>query len=133
MKLFTIEQANRTLPLVRRIVEDVVATYGRWQDRVREFEVLVAGARAGAADPRADALQREAQVLAAEIAAFVGELEALGVECKGYDVGLVDFPSEIDGRVVYLCWRLGEPAVEHWHERDTGFAGRRPLSPAVLG
>jgi hypothetical protein len=105
MKLFTLEQANRTLPLVRRIVEDIVRTYARWQERVREFEV-VAG-----------------QLL-------VAELEALGVEFKGFDLGLVDFPSEMNGRVVHLCWRLGEPAIQHWHEVGAGFAGRQPLTPA---
>jgi hypothetical protein len=62
----------------------------------------------------------------------VGELRELGVEMKGMDIGLVDFPGEIDGRPVCLCWRLGEPAVAHWHELDAGYAGRQPLVPNVL-
>ena len=127
MKLFTVEQANRTLPLVRKIAEDIVRTYGRWQERVREFEVVAGKLRADEVDPRAEALQTEAQALAAEITAFVAELEELGVEFKGFDLGLVDFPSEMNGRVVHLCWRLGEPAVQHWHEVGAGFAGRQPL------
>ena len=59
-------------------------------------------------------------------------LKDLGIEMKGRDVGLVDFPGEIGGRPVYLCWRLGEPAVAHWHERDAGFAGRQPLAPNAI-
>ena len=78
---------------------------------------------------RIDRLQRDIQAAARGIDAFVRELTDLGVEMKGFDVGLVDFPGEMDGRPVCLCWRLGEPAVAHWHERDAGFAGRRPLGP----
>jgi hypothetical protein len=132
MKTFTVDQANRTLPLVSRIVQDIVDHYARWRDLVREFELLTAASSAEDPDPRAEAVQRELQDLAREIDVFVAELRAVGVEFKGYDVGLVDFPSEIHGRRVYLCWRLGEPAVEHWHEVDAGFAGRQPLEPSSV-
>ncbi|MGH7717451.1 MAG: DUF2203 domain-containing protein, partial [Gemmatimonadaceae bacterium] len=83
-------------------------------------------------DPRAQELQGELDSLAREIDGCVRELAELGVEFKGYDMGLVDFPGEIDGRPVFFCWRLGEPAVEHWHEREAGFAGRRPLASEVV-
>lgn len=126
-KQFTVEQANRTLPLVRRIVEDIVSQYRRWQDRVREFEVVSASSTADRPDARAEELQREAQLLAAEIEGFVGELTRLGVEFKGYDLGLVDFPAEVDGAPAYLCWRLGEPSVQFWHSVESGYAGRQPL------
>lgn len=129
MKPFTVEQANRTLPLVRRIVEDIVRDYAIWQERVRDFELAQAVARADAPAPEVERLQREAQGLAAEIAAFVAELESLGVEFKGFDQGLVDFPAVLGGRDVYLCWQLGEPAVQYWHDRDAGFAGRQPFAP----
>ncbi len=59
---------------------------------------------------------------------YIEELKELGVELKGFD-GLCDFPSLRDGREVYLCWRLGEPEVAHWHEIRDGFAGRQPLRP----
>ena len=62
---------------------------------------------------------------------LVRELNDLGVQMKGPDIGLVDFPGEVDGHPVYLCWRLGESAVAHWHERDAGFADRRPLAPSA--
>jgi hypothetical protein len=71
--------------------------------------------------------QARAERLAAEIRAGIERLAALGVEMKGIDEGLVDFPSEREGRVVYLCWRLGEPDIEHWHELDAGFRGRQRL------
>ena len=128
-KVFTVEQANRTLPLVRRIVEDLVRQYGRWQERLTASEVAAAGT--GEARLReSEALHKEVQALAAEIEGYVEELAKLGAEAKSpYDSGLVDFPGEVEGRLVYLCWRLGEPAIQHWHEIDAGYIGRRPLTP----
>ena len=124
---FTVESANRTLPLVRRIVEDLVRQYGRWQQRLRAFEIAAAGVES-AGTSETVALQREVQALAAEIEGYVEELASLGAEAKApRDAGLVDFPGEIDGRPVYLCWRLGEPSIQYWHELDAGFAGRQPL------
>jgi len=124
---FTVEQANRTLPLVRRIVRDIVETYATWRGKVHEFEVATAQSRADRPSARAEELQQDAQRLARDIQGFVGELQTLGVEFKGFDTGLVDFPSEMEGRTVYLCWKLDEESVTFWHEVDDGFAGRRPL------
>lgn len=119
---FTVDQANRMLPLVRRIVEDLVVAYGAWQQAVGQFEMA---SNAVAAD--AEYFQRETERLAHEIDGYLGELGELGVEFKGFEQGLIDFPSELDGRPVYLCWQLGERAVAHWHDVDTGFSGRRQL------
>ena len=132
MKLYTVEEANRTLPLVRRIVDDIVRSYTKWQGAVRDFEVMSAGVRADQPNEQATEKQNEAQRLAADIAACVRELEQLGVQFKGYDLGLVDFPSLMGDRTVYLCWRLGEPDVRYWHELDGGFAGRQPIEPLAF-
>ena len=132
MKLFTVESANRTLPLVRKIVADIVRNYETWQDGVRELEVLAAGARSDETDARVLVLEREVAGLAADVQGCLRELEALGVEFKGFDIGLVDFPSEMGDRRVYLCWQLGEASVAHWHEMDAGYAGRQPLTPAEV-
>jgi hypothetical protein len=130
MKTFTIDQANRALPLVRKIVQDIVDEYARWQELVKALDVSAAAAARDAVE--LDRLQRDIQSAAAAIDRYVGELNELGVEMKGMDVGLVDFPGELEGRPVCLCWRLGEPAVAHWHERDAGFAGRQPLTPNAV-
>jgi hypothetical protein len=124
---FTVEQANRTLPLVRRIVEDIVIGYRRWRMRIDEFEVASINSRPDAQDARAGELESEALALAAEITAYEAELAQIGVRCTDHAVGLVDFPGEIDGRRVHLSWRLGEAAVQHWHEIGAGHAARRPL------
>jgi len=130
---FTVEQANRTLPLVKRIVRDIVETYSVWRAKVHEFEVATVESRADRPSSRAEELQGEAQRLAHDIQSFVAELQALGVMFKGFDMGLVDFPSEFEGRMVYLCWKLGEDSVAYWHEVDAGFAGRQPLEPILQG
>lgn len=130
-KVFTVEEANRTLPLVSRIVEDIVRDYARWKEKVDAFEVEVARTPRGETGSEALRLEQEAQLLATEIERCVAELSELGIEFKGFDIGLVDFPGERDGRPVYLCWRLGEAQVDYWHDTETGFAGRQPLHPAV--
>jgi hypothetical protein len=126
-RLFTVDEANRTLPLVRRIVSDAVRDYWRWQDKVQEFEVAALRSTVDSPDEVAEQLQLEVTRLAEEIDGYIEELNDLGVLFKGFDTGLVDFASEIDGRPVLLCWQLGEESVRHWHERDAGFIGRQPL------
>ncbi len=133
MKLFTVEEANRTLPLVRRIVEDVVQYHRLWREKILEFDLITSANKPGDRRDRAEALEREAQQLAREIDGFQHELEALGIQLKDRRLGLVDFPSDLNGRVVLLCWRLGEPEVRFWHEVDAGYAGRQPLVPSLVG
>ncbi len=133
MRLFTVDHANRTLPLVRRIVEDVVREHQRWHETIAELDAVVVEARSDLPDTRLVALERRAQEIAREIDAFQAELESLDIQLKDRRIGLVDFPSELDGRRVLLCWRLGEPAVQYWHDEDAGYAGRRPLSPTLVG
>lgn len=126
-RLFTIEQANSTLPLVRRIVEDIVQDYARWREQVGVLEVVAAGRRGDSPPNEGEKVEQDAQRLAADIERYVAELRELGVDFKGFDEGLVDFPAELDGRRVYLCWKLGEEAVVHWHDVDAGYAGRQKL------
>ena len=59
------------------------------------------------------------------------ELESIGIQLKDRRIGLIDFPSELDGRPMLLCWQLGEPSVQFWHDVDAGYAGRQPLNPPV--
>ncbi len=122
---FSLETANNMLPLVRRIVGDILEQYREWQQAVHAFE-------AAAALPDSDAAvvseaQRKAQLLAREIQGFLSELGDLGVEFKGFELGLVDFPGEVDGRLIHWCWQYGEGGVRHWHDRDAGFASRQPV------
>jgi hypothetical protein len=124
---FTVEAANKTLPLVRRIVSDAVRDYWRWQEKVRRYEAVAANRKIDQPHDEADQLEKETAQLARDIEGYISEIRQLGVEIKGIDSGLVDFPAEVDGREVLLCWQLGEESVQYWHEVDAGFAGRRPV------
>lgn len=132
MPLFTVDQANRTLPLVRRIVEDIVREHRRWQEAVVELDLLMS-VHAEMPDPRASVIEKQIRRAALEMDAFQAELEGLGIQLKDRRIGLIDFPSEQDGRPMLLCWQLGEPSVQFWHDLDTGYAGRQPLSPTLVG
>jgi hypothetical protein len=132
MQLYTVDRANRTLPLVRRIVEDIVREHERWQDAITRLDLLSSTTTA-LTDPELATLEREVQRIARDIDEFQGELEALDIQLKDRRIGLIDFPTELDGRRVLLCWRLGEPSVQYWHDEDAGYAGRQPLSPTFVG
>jgi hypothetical protein len=130
-RLFTIEQANAMLPLVRAICSDLSNLARDVMERRHRLALLTAGRELKAGDPYSDELahmEAELEHDALRLQEYVQELRDLGVEPKGALEGLVDFPSELDGRLVYLCWRLGEPEVLHWHDLESGFAGRQPLT-----
>lgn len=132
-KLFTLAEAERTLPLVRRIVQDLTAEYPAWRAAVAKFELLTGGARADWGETGELLAAREAVSRHAErINRFLQELEAVGCVFKGFEAGLVDFYSLRDDRAIFLCWRLGEERITHWHEIDSGFAGRQPIDGAIL-
>jgi hypothetical protein len=132
-KLFTLAEAERTLPLVRRIVADLMTEYPRWRAAVAQFELLTGGARADWGETGELVAARDAVTVAAtRINAYLKELEAVGCVFKGFDAGLVDFYSLRDDRPVFLCWRMGEDRISHWHELDAGFGGRQPIDAALL-
>ena len=131
--LFTVAMANRALPLVRRIVDDLAAEHPRWKDLVARYELAAGGVRSDSGESREMLeLRKEIDRLAQRINGYVTELDQIGVALKGFEEGLVDFYGLYEGRVVCLCWRRGEDAVDHWHELDAGFAGRRPIDMDFL-
>ena len=128
MKYFTVEQANNTLPLVKRVVADILKDYGVWRDLMRQFELLSAGATGETGESEEQiALRTQVDDAAYRINSYMDELAQIGCVFKGFEQGLVDFHSKRDNRDVLLCWKHGEQAVEHWHELEGGFDGRQPV------
>jgi len=125
MKLFTIQEANALLPSVRTIVARIQQAHRRvaqYRDDAKEAAEAAEKGGGGISSGLA-----YAQALT-ELTTRIAELEALGVQLKDFERGLVDFPSLRDGRVVLLCWQMGEgDELEWWHDVDAGFAGRPPL------
>jgi hypothetical protein len=125
MKLFTLSEANAMLPTVRRIAASISRAH-------REIMSLQEAARGAAENATlgggfmADGPQYVTDLMS--LAEHTSELEALGVQLKDYERGLLDFPSMREGRVVLLCWQLGEgDRIEWWHDLETGFSGRQPI------
>ena len=118
---FTVAQANSTLPLVKRIVGDVVRTHGLILRLQAELEKLSAGKEQAATQGRLDEAVNHLED-------YVDELTDVGCELKDYQVGLIDFVGRHQQRDVYLCWKLGEERIGYWHEIEAGYAGRQPIS-----
>lgn len=128
-KYFTVEEANKALPLVKAIVSDIVRQNRTVTELQQRLSAVVTEHRRPSSDPYTEELahsQAELESEQSKLEGYIDELTKLGVELKGDD-GLCDFYSLMDGREVYLCWRLGEPEVSHWHELNAGIAGRQPL------
>lgn len=121
-RVFSLKKANSALPLVRRIVADVVGLYQQMMTTQQQL-----------ADENANPVERESLEFFAEqqeekLSGLIDELSEIGCELKDASTGLVDFIGRHDGRDVYLCWRLGEEGILHWHELHSGFAGRHPIA-----
>jgi hypothetical protein len=132
-RIFTLEEAERTLPLLRRILTDLKPEYRTWQDAVADYELLTGGVRAE--DPENDELvgaRRRMRESAARIQDYLDEIAAIGCAFKGFEAGLVDFYTLREDRLVFLCWRVDEDHIGHWHEIDAGYAGRQPIDSTFL-
>lgn len=130
-KYFTLSQANKTLPLVSRVVADLAALYPQWRDLVYRYELIAAQAKPEWGEsPEQLALRSEIDGVARQINDFLLELDQVGCVFKGFEEGLVDFYGRLDGRDILWCWKLGEDQIQHWHEVEAGFAGRQPV-PAL--
>jgi hypothetical protein len=127
-KFFTLAEADRTLPLVSRIVADITVLYPQWRELVYQYELAAAQAKPewGESPEQLD-LRFKIEDIARRITAYLAELEAVGCVFKGFQEGLVDFYGKLDGRDVFWCWKQGEDRIEHWHEIEAGFAGRQPI------
>ncbi len=129
-RLFTAESANATLPLVSRVVDDLIRLHEVWRAAVTSYELAQADADATSESNEAREARLEVARLATDIESCLDELEQVGCLFRGFDLGLVDFLAHHEGRTICLCWQHGEAEVTHWHEVDAGYAGRQPLDEA---
>jgi hypothetical protein len=127
-RLFTLEEALALLPTARQLVIEIQAAKREFDALSAEVERLL-GLTGGNGHLAADVARARTDVQSSgsKLQGLLAELDSLGIQLKGIEEGLIDFPSERDGRVVLLCWRLGEETIAWWHDEETGFAGRRPI------
>ena len=120
-KYFTPQEANKRLPLVKKIVGDILR-------KARDLRELIKKSQ------DQEKLPAECPVLQAEIEILISELEALGCFYKdwNFDIGLVDFPAVIEGKQVFLCWRSDEDEVKWYHRFEDGYPGRTLIPESML-
>jgi hypothetical protein len=133
---FTVAEANQALQEIRPRMERLVeakAEFERLTRRLQVLELAMAGASADNPDVRESrALIERRNAVAAAISQGVEAVHGHGCLVKDLDLGLVDFHALAGDRLVFLCWRVGESAVEHWHTLDGGYSSRQPLHQSEL-
>lgn len=122
-KLFTVEEANSLLPRLRELLADVSLHRDALRERAPHLEPILraAGTNGGGRIGSEYGVEAYKLYLAIEL------IRELGVVLKDLDVGLLDFPHQREGRVVFLCWHPPEERIGYWHEIEAGYAGRQPL------
>ncbi len=134
-RTFTLEEAQSLLPILESLLRRAMQSKKQIESVDEEFQevnhrvflnggmfldVIHLARRRG---------EREKAIQA--IKDSIGEIDAAGVQIKDLDIGLLDFPCEVDGQVILLCWKLGEAAIAHWHGTDEGFSARKPIDARI--
>jgi hypothetical protein len=122
-RLFTVEEANALLPMLREILDDIALLHDALREKAPHMEPILKAAMANGGGR----VGSEYGVEAYNLYLAVERIGQLGVVLKDLDMGLLDFPHEREGRVVFLCWHPPEERVAYWHDLDAGYAGRQPL------
>jgi len=134
-RTFTLDEAQSLLP----VLESLLRTASSARKVVEQFEhdqqglqqrIFLTGGMFLDIVPLA---RKKAERMKAEQRAkdALAEIGSIGVQIKDLDIGLLDFPCQVDGQIILLCWRLGEKAITHWHGTEEGFAGRKPIDERI--
>lgn len=134
-RTFTLEEAQSLLPVLesllrkaidgKKLIESVDAELQELAHRV----FVRGGVLVNIVHFARRKAEREKMIQAVKDA--LAEIDSIGVQVKDIDIGLLDFPCEVEGRTVLLCWKLGEKAITHWHGVSEGFAGRKPIDARI--
>ena len=122
-RLFTVADADRSLVLVRRIVEDIVVRYRG----VLDYQEILEASLVQGSTEQADQARRDLERCMDKLQACAEELLGVGVELKDWSAGVVDYPATFEGRPICLCWQHGEPVVGHWHEVGAACGTRQEI------
>src|ERR1700690_4313413 len=133
---FTLEEAERLLPILESLLRTAIDGKNMVETVDEEFQELMhrislnGGTHLNIVQLARRRAEREKAVQ--RIKDSLAEIDAAGVQVKDLDIGLLDFPCEVDGRIVLLCWKLGENGITHWHGVSEGFAGRKPIDDRII-
>jgi hypothetical protein len=131
MKTFTLDEAQSLLPVLESLLKRAIE--GKREAEAVEQNLNELSRRiylsGGMKVDVASVVRRRAEMDAhlERVRETLAEIDSIGVQVKDLESGLLDFPFRLDDQVVLLCWRMGEPAIEHWHTVESGFKGRKPV------
>ena len=128
-KLFTIEEAERMIPKLEEIVQHLIITKKSAMEAGQELASIQEEMKSGNSVRAADLVNKRTELdfLVRILNEGLDTIEQLGAQPKDIDLGLVDFPTVIEGEEVLLCWKYGEKSIDFYHNLIEGFAGRKPL------
>lgn len=127
-RYFTVEEANALIPTLELIMGRLQRQGLVLRDELAELARTMAQAPEELTTSQIIELRPQLRPVVEEIEALLHQIEAYGLQMKGLDLGLIDFPTEMNGEVALLCWQYGEKEVAFYHTLDAGFAGRKPLA-----
>jgi hypothetical protein len=131
MKTFTIDEAQSLLPVLESLLKRAIEGKQSAQQVESGLAELArriyisGGMRVDSA--KVASLRAELEAHVQLVRESVAEIDAIGVQVKDLEAGLLDFPCRLEDEIVLLCWRMGEPAIDHWHTADSGFKDRQPV------
>lgn len=134
-RTFTLDEAQDLLPVLESLLRSALESKTLMQAVDAELQATVhkiflnGGMSLNMVHLASRKAQREKA--AQRLKDAMAEIDAMGVQVKDLDIGLLDFPCEVEGRIVLLCWKLGEKAITHWHGVSEGFAGRKPIDERI--
>jgi hypothetical protein len=134
-RTFTLDEAQSLLPVLESLLRTAISGKKIMEDVDAEMQAL--GHRiflnGGTHVDVVAVARRKAERVKAEQRAkdAIAEIDSIGVQVKDLDIGLLDFPCAVEGRVVLLCWKMGEHSITHWHSTEEGFAGRKPIDERI--
>ena len=123
-KIFTIDEVNRMLPLVKNIVKDVITAYDRVSGNLTDYELAKEN---GATEEELDIIDKRIANSLSKLQPYVDELENLGCTVRDFQYGVIGFYGDWYGQIVYFCWKDGEELCTHYHNIEEDYTKRKPL------
>jgi hypothetical protein len=134
-RTFTLEEAQLLLPVLESLLRAAIAGKKVMEEVEGEQQALAHRIflNGGTFVDVVPLARRKAEKIKAEQRAkdALAEIDSIGVQVKDIDIGLLDFPCEVEGQIILLCWKLGEKSIAHWHGTQEGFAGRKPIDQRI--
>jgi hypothetical protein len=124
LRVFTLREARALIPRLRKLLSRVMQKRSALADLRAEIDLARENADKNGGSYLGPAYLEQLIVFSEA----VQTVQAMGIHVKDFRNGLVDFPYEREGRIVYLCWKPDEDQIEWWHEVDAGFTGRQPIN-----